>query len=137
MKYSLKNLISLDQGSLNNRYFCYLNFLDWIEKLIRIAIWNKRKKTISSSRNKILFKFWSSTNRNNGFQKNVNGRTSFPLNRKSVATVCNKGFVWNIFLKNCLQWKEFLRYWNKSVSADLKSNFYWPEWWICWKISVH
>ena len=44
-------------------------------------------------KNKLFFKFWSPTYCNNGFQKNVNGRIWFPLNRKSVATVCNRGFV--------------------------------------------
>ena len=44
---------------------------------------------VSTSRNKI----WSPSNGNNIFRQNMNGRISFPLNQKSVATGCNKGFV--------------------------------------------
>ena len=47
-----------------------------------------------SSRNKIFFKnYWPLSNCNNGFQKILNERISFPVNRKSVATGCNKEFV--------------------------------------------
>ena len=49
----------------------------------------KLKKMVSTSRNDI----WSLSNGNNGFKENMNERISFPLNRKSVATGCNKGFV--------------------------------------------
>ena len=53
----------------------------------------KLKKTVSYSRNKFFFKYWPSCNCNNGFQKMKKERISFPLNRKSVTTGCNKGFV--------------------------------------------
>ena len=41
----------------------------------------------------VFSKYWPPSNYNNGFQKNVNERISFPLKSKSVATGCNKGFV--------------------------------------------
>ena len=81
MKDSLKNAISLDRKAYSNRYL------------------KKRKKTVSSSRNKIFFKYWPPANCSNGFQKNVNERISFPLNRKSVATDCNKDLFGIFFQK--------------------------------------
>ena len=44
----------------------------------------KLKKTVSTTRNKIFFKYWSPSNTNNDFKENINERISFPLNRKSV-----------------------------------------------------
>ena len=41
----------------------------------------------------VFSKYWPLSNCNNGFQKNVNERISFPLKSKSVAAGCNKGFV--------------------------------------------
>ena len=42
---------------------------------------------------RIFFKYWSPSSGNIGFKENMNENMSFPLNRKSVATGRNKGFV--------------------------------------------
>ena len=55
------------------------------------------KKTVSSSSHMIFCKYWLPSNFNNGFPENLNERISSPLNKKSVATGCKKGFLWNIF----------------------------------------
>ena len=52
---------------------------------------------VSTSRNKIVFKYWSPPNGNNGFKENMNERIPFLLKRQSVATGRNKGFVQDIF----------------------------------------
>ena len=54
------------------------------------------EKTVSSSGkkyfhgNNIFLKYWPPSNCSTDFQKNLNERISFPVNRKSG---CNKGFV--------------------------------------------
>ena len=57
----------------------------------------KLKKAVFTRRNKIFFKYWSPSNGNNGFKEDINERISFPLNRTSVVTNCNEGFIQNIF----------------------------------------
>ena len=123
MKYSFKNAISLN----------------WKATSIRVSIWKKIEDNgiLYSSRNKTFFKYWSRSNCNNGFQKNLNERILFPVNRKSFATDCNQERIrlkdiskrW----KNCFQWKGCLRYWNEMVSTSRKIRFHWPEWRICFK----
>ena len=94
-----RNSYSTSQKSVtSSRKNDFVISLDRKATSIRISIWKKLNKTLSSSKNKIFFlKHWPPSNCNNGFQKSVNERISFPLNRKSVGTSCNKGFVWNIF----------------------------------------
>ena len=69
----------------------------WTEKLLPFESVSEKifKKTVSSTVVEIRFfkKWWLPSNCNNGFHKNLNERIPLPINRKSVATSCNKGFV--------------------------------------------
>ena len=51
----------------------------------------KLKKTVYTSRNNVFLKYWPPTYCNNSLKKNA--RISFPLNRKSIVTGRDKGFV--------------------------------------------
>ena len=111
----------------------------WTEKLLLLESVSEKKlkTTVSSTVAEIRLKYWSRSNCNNGFQKNLNERILFPVNRKSFATDCNQE---RIRLKdiskrweNCFQWKGCLRYWNEMVSTSRKIRFHWPEWRICFK----
>ena len=56
----------------------------------------------------------------------MNESISFPLNRKSVATGCNKGFVWNIFPRDGKTAPNGRDIWDigKMVSTSQKISFH-------------
>ena len=87
----------------------------------------KNEENGSSSINKTFLRYWSPSNCSNGFQKNLNEKISFSLNRKSVATSCSKQFIKKLISKrwkNFLQWNVFLRFGNKMVSTGQKLCFH-------------